>query len=818
MDADRWAQVCDVFDRVAEAPAAARAGLLAELSGDDDDLRREVEALLRAETDAGGFLAEPAAVDGAADDELPSTGSALPARLGPYEVLALLGEGGMGVVYRARDPRLEREVAIKVLPRRMAADPAALARFAREARAIAALSHPNIVAIFDFGTDAGVTYAVTELLDGTTLRALLADGPLPWRRSCEIAAGVAEGLAAAHAKGVVHRDVKPENVIVGAGDRAKVLDFGLAVSARPPVEGGGGGNELTVPGTILGSVGYMSPEQVRGETVGPSSDIFSLGCVLHEMVSGQRPFQRRSAVLTLAAILQDDPPPLSALASVPSDLAALVAHCLAKDAGERFQSARDLAFALRAVAHHAPAGAGTTAGAAPARPAAPPPRSAPSGELVPPAGAAPETRYARSRDVNIAYQVLGDGPLDLVFVMGWITHLEYFWREPSFARFLRRLASFSRLILFDKRGTGLSDRVPLSELPTLEQRMDDVRAVMEAVGSRRAALCGVSEGGPMCALFAATYPERTTALVMIGTYAKRIWAPDYPWAPTAEARQRFFELMEREWGGPVGIAERAPSRAADPTFRDWWATYLRMGASPGAAVALTRMNAEVDVRQVLPTIRVPSLVIHRSGDACLKIEEGRYVAERIPGARFVELPGDDHLPFVGDADAIVDEMEEFLTGVRHVSAPERVLATVLALRVARPDSAPLPHHRDAIERLLASFRGREIALADGALTATFDGPARAVRCAAGLLTGLRREGLALAAGLHTGECDVAGSTLAGLPIELASRVADDAAGGEIVVSGTVRDLVAGSGIAFEDHGALVLPPHGEWRLYRVTAA
>jgi pimeloyl-ACP methyl ester carboxylesterase/class 3 adenylate cyclase len=425
--------------------------------------------------------------------------------------------------------------------------------------------------------------------------------------------------------------------------------------------------------------------------------------------------------------------------------------------------------------------------------------------------------------------VLGDGPLDLVFVMGWITHLEYFWREPSFARFLRRLASFSRLILFDKRGTGLSDRVPLSELPTLEQRMDDVRAVMEAVGSRRAALCGVSEGGPMCALFAATYPERTTALVMIGTYAKRIWAPDYPWAPTAEARQRFFELMEREWGGPVGIAERAPSRAGDPAFRDWWATYLRMGASPGAAVALTRMNAEADVRHVLPTIRVPSLVIHRSGDACLKVEEGRYVAERIPGARFVELPGDDHLPFVGDADAIVDEMEEFLTGVRHVSAPERVLATVLALRVvsgggvAAPASAAgaaaaLPRQREAIDRLLASFRGREVALTDGGLTATFDGPARAVRCAAGLLTTLRREGLGLATGLHTGECDVAGGSLAGLPLELAASVASRAASGEILVSGTVRDLVAGSGIGFADHGSLALPPHGEWRLYRVTAA
>jgi DNA-binding winged helix-turn-helix (wHTH) protein/pimeloyl-ACP methyl ester carboxylesterase len=245
----------------------------------------------------------------------------------------------------------------------------------------------------------------------------------------------------------------------------------------------------------------------------------------------------------------------------------------------------------------------------------------------------PETMYARSGDLNIAYQVIGDAPLDLVFVMGWVSHLEYFWREPSFARFLLRLASFSRLILFDKRGTGLSDRVPINELPTLEQRMDDVRAVMDAVGSERAALCGVSEGGPLCSLFAATYPEKTIALVMIGTYAKRIRDAEYPWAPTAEERAHFFEEIRAHWGGPVGIEERAPTMADDPQFREWWATYLRMGASPGAALALTQMNAEIDVRHVLPSVHVPTLVLHRAQDQCLKVEEGRYVAERIPGAR-----------------------------------------------------------------------------------------------------------------------------------------------------------------------------------------
>ena len=289
---------------------------------------------------------------------------------------------------------------------------------------------------------------------------------------------------------------------------------------------------------------------------------------------------------------------------------------------------------------------------------APPQRPVGYGQIAPALPAVkPETRYVQNGEVNIAYQVIGEGDVDVVFVMGWVSHLEYFWEEPHFAAFLNRLASFSRLILFDKRGTGLSDRVPLSELPTLEQRMEDVHAVMDAVGSERAVLIGVSEGGPMCSLFAATYPEKTTALVMIGTYAKRIRDDDYPWAPTPEQRDAFFDLMKRDWGGPVGIEERAPSLANDEAFRTWWAAYLRMGASPGAAVALTKMNAEIDVRNVLPSIRVPSLVIHREGDMCLKVEEGRFVASQIPGCKYVELGGIDHLPFVGEQDEILNEIE-----------------------------------------------------------------------------------------------------------------------------------------------------------------
>jgi len=432
----------------------------------------------------------------------------------------------------------------------------------------------------------------------------------------------------------------------------------------------------------------------------------------------------------------------------------------------------------------------------------------------------PETQYARSGEVNIAYQVVGDAPLDLVFVMGWVSHMEYFWREPSFAKFLMRLASFSRLILFDKRGTGLSDRVPIHELPTLEQRMDDVRAVMEAVGSEKAALVGVSEGGPMCSLFAATYPEKTLALVMIGTYAKRICDDEYPWAPTTEQRQHFFEEMREQWGGPVGVEERAPSVANDPKFRDWWATYLRMGASPGAAVALTQMNAEIDVRRVLPTIRVPSLVIHRTGDLLLNIDEGRFVADCIPGSKFVELPGDDHLPFVGDQDAILDEVEEFLTGVRHSLEPDTVLATVLFTRIVsakdnRNWDNLLRRLRIQIGKEINWFRGREIDMVGDRPLAIFDGPARAIRCAMAIVEYASRLGVEMRVGLHTGECEIVDGKVQGMATQVGACVANEAQSGEVLVSRTVKDLVAGSGIAFEDRGVHSLPGVGEWRLFEV---
>jgi pimeloyl-ACP methyl ester carboxylesterase/DNA-binding winged helix-turn-helix (wHTH) protein len=414
----------------------------------------------------------------------------------------------------------------------------------------------------------------------------------------------------------------------------------------------------------------------------------------------------------------------------------------------------------------------------------------------------PVVRYTHSGPVNIAYQVVGTGPRDIVFVMGWVSHLEYFWNEPTFARFLMRLASNARLILFDKRGTGLSDPVPVSQLPTLEQRLDDVRAVMQSAGSERAVLMGVSEGGPLCSLFAATYPQRTEALIMMGCYARRLIDADYPWGVTPDERDRFCETILDQWGGPVGIHERAPSRESDPVFREWWASYLRMGASPGAAVALTRMNADIDIRSVLPSIRVPTLVIHRTGDRCLRVEEGRYVASHIPGAEFVELPGDDHLPFVGDQDAILTVVDRFLARRRVRTHTERVLQSVLTLCA----NAVLPIDCDVD---VARLNGRVAARKDGTLIATFDGPGRAVGCASLLLATLSELGVSARAGVHVGECDP--TRPEGPVYDSSLALADSAVPGAVHASRTVVDLVPGSGLLFEP---VALSDSVVWRVVR----
>jgi pimeloyl-ACP methyl ester carboxylesterase len=432
----------------------------------------------------------------------------------------------------------------------------------------------------------------------------------------------------------------------------------------------------------------------------------------------------------------------------------------------------------------------------------------------------PETRYARSGDVNIAYNVVGDGPLDLVFVMGWLSHIELMWHEPSFARFLRRLASFSRLITFDKRGTGLSDRVAESRLPNLEQRMDDVRAVMDAVGSERAALLGVSEGGPLSVLFAATYPERTAGLVLYGAMARRLRADDYPWGPTDE---EFADLVARtrdNWEKRWDLQGRAPSAAHTEAYQDWFDTWRRTSASPGAVATLMRMNGEIDVRAVLPTIRVPTLVVHRTDDMTVPVEGGRHLAAHVPGARYVELSGIDHMPFLGEIDTMLDHIEAFLTGAGRAVDRDGVLATVMLAEVA--DSVAT----DLISRLRARasqevrrFRGREVSTTEDRVFATFDGPARAIRCARAIVEAGVGIGLDVRAGLHTGECELGGGRVTGVAVQIAERVAAAAARGEVVVSSTVRELVAGSGLSFVDRGSTVVEGvPGRWRLFRVEPA
>jgi serine/threonine protein kinase/DNA-binding winged helix-turn-helix (wHTH) protein/class 3 adenylate cyclase/alpha-beta hydrolase superfamily lysophospholipase len=755
--------------------------------------------------------------------------------LGRYRILSQLGVGGMGEVYLASDTVLDRKLALKVLSEKFTGNTEWLRRFIREAKAASALNHPNIITIHEIGQSGGAYFIATEYIEGITLRQRLVGGRLKTAPAISIAVQTASALVAAHQAGILHRDIKPENIMVRPDGYVKVLDFGLAkMTGGEQRPGGPAGSYFnTDPGVVMGTVNYMSPEQARGLAVDLRSDVFSLGVVLYEMLSGRTPFEGETSSDILVSILDREPLRLSRLISdVPPELERIVSKALRKDREERYQTIKDLhldlrsfqqdlelqakfgdtwQFDLKGGSSEISLNSGRSSGASYEQ------------EI-------PEIHYARSGEVNIAYQVVGDAPLDLVFVMGWVSHLEYFWSEPSFARFLRRLASFARVILFDKRGTGLSDRVPLDQLPTLEQRMDDVRAVMDAVGSKRAVLCGVSEGGPMCSLFAATYPEKTLALVMIGCYARRLKGEGYPWGPTEADRELFFEEIREHWGKPVGLEERAPSVARDPHFRDWWAAYLRYGASPNAAVALTRMNTEIDIRKILPTVQSPTLVIHRTGDACLKVEEGRYLAENIPGAKFVELPGVDHLPFVGDQDAILDEVEEFLTGMRHAPEFDRVLATVLVARVEGTDDAAEangssmdPAQRELLNRLqtfvrkeVETFKGRAIEITDERTLATFDGPARAIRAACAISDSARRLGVRLKTGLHTGECDSLGDQVRGLAVDLADQVSAQSNFGEVLVSSTVKDLVAGSGIRFHERGVFSpLENLGELKLFGV---
>lgn len=439
-----------------------------------------------------------------------------------------------------------------------------------------------------------------------------------------------------------------------------------------------------------------------------------------------------------------------------------------------------------------------------------------------------DVRYADSDGYSdgysIAYEVFGSGTRDLVFVHGWVTNVELLWEHRRVAEAMQRLGSFCRVINFDKRGTGLSDRVPVDRLPTLEQRMDDVRAVMDATGSQRAVLFGHSEGGPMCMLFAAVYPERVEGLVLYGTFAVRRRQPGYPWAPTVAERQAHVRRLRRDWGGVVHLPDLAPSLTDDEEFAAWWARYLRSSASPAAAAALTSMAGDVDVRGVLPTLRVPTLLIHRTADRRSDIGGARWMADQIPGARLVELPGDDHLLWA-DPDPVFDLVEEFVTGVPAATVPERVLLTVVFTDIvgATAQAAAvgdqqwrrtLDRHDELIDRLLTRYRGERIKATGDGVLAVFDGPARAVRWAQATTGAMGELGLRVRAGVHTGEVERRGDDIGGLAVHIAARVADLAGPEEVLVSRTVTDLVAGAGIAFSIRGAHKLRGvPGQWELY-----
>ena len=437
---------------------------------------------------------------------------------------------------------------------------------------------------------------------------------------------------------------------------------------------------------------------------------------------------------------------------------------------------------------------------------------------------APPIQYAANGDVHIAYQVLGEGPLDLVFVAGAITNLEVLWEMSDYRRACERLASFSRLILFDKRGMGLSDRVRVG---TLEERMDDMRAILDAVGSRTTVLMGVSEGGPMSILFAATYPERTRGLVLCGAEVKEETTDDWPWGEAT--REEFEEAMDLErvvarWGKGLGADLFAPTRKGDPQLRDQFGRLQVQSATPHDAVAFMRMAFEIDVRDVVPAVTAPTLIVHRVGDKICSVENGRWLARNIEGARYVELPGENHIPFI-DGDDILDEIQEFLTGVREPVAPDRMLATVLFTDVVgSTDRARelgdrrwrdlLERHNEVVRRDLERFRGVEIDTAGDGFFATFDGPARAIRCARSIVENVRGIGLDVRSGLHTGECELSAGSVRGIAVHTGARVASVASPGEVLVASTVKDLVAGSGIEFTDRGVHELKGiPGEWRLY-----
>jgi serine/threonine protein kinase/pimeloyl-ACP methyl ester carboxylesterase len=904
-----------------------------------------------------------------------------PAELDGFRVVRQLGRGGMGTVYLGHDDVLERPVALKFLattdPRVSARD-----RFLLEARAIARLQHPNVVGIYRIGEVLGRPYLVYELVAGRSLDQLAK--PVPWPRALELVLGVARGLSAAHRRDVLHRDIKPANVMLADTGEVKLLDFGLAKlldgGAPPDASGAGSGapslpyaaivkatldanatmpegllrprvahgsgargsgadSSLTATGAILGTPLYMAPELWRGEPATVQSDVYALGLLLYELLSGHLPHENLRVAELAEAVQTRDPPPIRSLCpAVPQALADVVDRAIRRRREERFQSAEEARDALEAIRslyqpfgaladapkpstgdalpiagaddalqitasfariapradefcarvyerlfadhpelrslfpaemaaqrrklfgalvavvdnlqhperliplledlgrRHAAYGAKPedfdTLGAAllgaigdfdeylqdHARSAwgrayghiaqtmqrglAAERLTVPPGTLDTAANAGRDTtliHYARNGDVGLAYQVIGQGPIDLVLVTGWLTHLEAGWQWPPLARFLRSLAALGRLIVFDGRGTGLSDASAAGVL--LEDRAADLRAVLDAAGAERAVLIGLGEGAATALLFAATHPERTRALILYGANARTTAGDGHPYGPSPAAQDEVVARMRASWGAPLFLDRLAPSMVNDEAFGGSWARYLRMAAGPGAAIAHHRAGATIDVRAVLPAIRVPALILHRAGDAAVPVAAGRALAQQIPDASFVELAGGDHLPFAGDSAAIAEEVRHFLSQAAAKLADTTQLFAAVVAFAERGGSHVDDALRLACEREIARFRGIELSgLGDGRAAAMFDGPGRAVRFARAVLARARALGIELAAGVSFATCWFGDDDVNGPAVRLAPLVTAQAAAGEILVSDGARALLG---------GAIKLVPHGE---------
>lgn len=669
----------------------------------------------------------------------------------------------MGEVYLAEDTKLHRHVVLKFLSEALAKDAVSKSRLVREARSASGLNHTNIITIYSIEETTNEVFIVMEYVTGVSLKELIDNHQLNFEKSLQILIAAAQGIDWAHRKGLIHRDIKPSNIMVTETGLVKILDFGLARKIEINNENDTEANTLTALtayGSLVGTVAYMSPEQCSGELLDARSDIFSFGCTIYEALTGKVAFQAQNLVSTIAKILSAEPIPISSVNPLlPNELNFIIAKTLAKKREDRYQTMEQLVQNLKKIESN-------------------------SVRAVDPIKI-PETRYANSNGVNIAYQIFGNGPIDIVYVPGWITHLELGWEQPLVRNFYERLATMGRVILFDKRGTGLSDQT--ADLPDLTQRMDDVRAVMDAAGSTRAVIFGMSEGGGMSFLFAATYPERTIALVGFGVFAKRIWDPEYPWAPTPEQRQKgFFDVITEHWGqAEYELPSLAPDLMKDEEFRAWWGRYSRFGASPRSALAMAKMNTPIDIRGILPAINVPTLLLHRVDDMQVHIDEARFISKKIPNAKLVEMPGNAHLIYAGNQKRVLDEVESFLNSLPERKITETLLTTVVTIRVTSKSNLD-----QSYSKALKTYKGIQHRNNTDLRQAFFDGPTRAVRFGQALAK------LGDRIGIHTGECELVNDTLSGTTVNLSSRLSELAEPGQIIVSNMVKDLVTDPTIEF----------------------